>query len=166
MRRFTAFLIVFILCVSILPVAFASAVEVDSLPEGWRYVDTAENLALGPSELVQVTEPPIETTEPVELVPLNMDEVKQLLASGEGQLQSAVSPVTPSDTNGFKKIMIELLGDYDPVVVEYSYQSSQGYTSYLREIQPDYTWLCSCAVFLVVLYCIFRIFGMVIGWKR
>ena len=74
----------------------------------------------------------------------------------------AVSPVKPGDTNGLKSVLLSLLGDYDPVVVEYAYNGGNGYTNYLRQVQPDYVWLCSAALFALVIYCIFRLGGALI----
>lgn len=72
----------------------------------------------------------------------------------------SVSPVTPSDTSGLKAALLSVLGDYDPVIVEYRYQNINNTSySYLREIQPDYVWLCSAAILLVVLFCIFKLGG-------
>lgn len=71
----------------------------------------------------------------------------------------SLNPVTSADTSGLKSALLGVLGSYDAIVVEYQYQSSQGYYSYLREIQPDYVWLCSCAILLVVIYCLFRLGG-------
>lgn len=68
----------------------------------------------------------------------------------------ALNPVQPNDTNGLKSVMLSLIGDWDSIVVEHQYESSQGYTNYVREIQLDFPWLCSCAIFLVVLFCILR----------
>lgn len=68
----------------------------------------------------------------------------------------SLNPVGPSDTNGLKAVMLSLIGDWDSIVVEHSYENTNGYTSYVREIQLDYPWLCSCAIFLVVLFCILR----------
>lgn len=87
------------------------------------------------------------------------------LFSGGVSLLSVVDPVTPANTNGLKQIMVDLIGDYEAVIVEYSYVNNNGTTSYVREIQPDYVWLCSCAVFLVVLYCVIRL-GAAILCKR
>lgn len=72
---------------------------------------------------------------------------------------TSVAPVTPSDTSGFKAVLLGLLGNYDPVIVEYQYQSSQGYNNYLREVQPDYVWLCSFALLALMIFCIFRLGG-------
>lgn len=74
----------------------------------------------------------------------------------------SLNPISPNETNGLKSILLSLIGDYDAVVVEYAYQNSNGYTSYIREIQPDYVFLCSCGIFLVVLYCTFRIGGALV----
>lgn len=70
---------------------------------------------------------------------------------------STLDPVTPENANGLKAILLELIGDYESIVVEYEYQNTNGYSSYVREIYPDYTWLCACAIFLVMLYCTFRL---------
>lgn len=90
-----------------------------------------------------------------------------VVADGEdiltGVTVMSLSPVTPSDTNGFKAVLLELLGDYDPVIVEYAYQNTNNnYMSYLREVQPDYVWLCSAAILLVVIYCLFRLGGAIL----
>lgn len=71
----------------------------------------------------------------------------------------SVAPVQPSDTSGLKAALLGILGDYDPVVVEYQYQNNNGTYSYVREIQPDYVWLCSCALIVVVMFCLFKIGG-------
>lgn len=72
---------------------------------------------------------------------------------------SSVAPVTPSSTSGLKAALLCILGNYDPVIVEYQYQSSQGYNNYLREVQPDYVWLCSAALLALVIYCLFKLGG-------
>lgn len=74
----------------------------------------------------------------------------------------SVSPVQPSDTSGLKSALLAVLGSYDPVVVEYQYSDRNGYTNYLREVQPDYVWLCSCALLALVIYCLFRLGGALI----
>lgn len=71
----------------------------------------------------------------------------------------SVAPVTPSSTSGLKAALLGLLGNYDPVIVEYQYSSGNGYTNYLREIQPDYVWLCSAALLALVIYCLFKLGG-------
>lgn len=75
---------------------------------------------------------------------------------------TSVSPIEPSDTSGLKSALLGVLGSYDPVIVEYQYSGNNGYTNYLREVQPDYVWLCSCALLALVIYCLFRLGGALI----
>lgn len=72
---------------------------------------------------------------------------------------ASVAPVTPSSTSGLKAALLGLLGNYDPVIVEYQYSNGNGYTNYLREVQPDYVWLCSAALLALVIYCLFKLGG-------
>lgn len=72
---------------------------------------------------------------------------------------SSVSPVTPSNTSGLKAALLGVLGNYDPVIIEYQYSGSNGYTNYLREVQPDYVWICSFALLALVIFCLFRLGG-------
>lgn len=71
----------------------------------------------------------------------------------------SLNPITPQNTTGLKSVIVSLIGNYDAVVVEYEYQKGNGESSFLRQIQPDYVFLCSCGIFLVVIYCTFRIGG-------
>lgn len=76
----------------------------------------------------------------------------------------SVSPVTPSDTNGLKAVLLGLIGNYDAIVVEYEYRNpNNNYNSYLREIQPDYVWIASFCMLALVVYCVFRLGGALIG---
>lgn len=76
----------------------------------------------------------------------------------------SVSPIAPADTNGLKAVLLSVLGDYDAIVVEYQYQNSNNnYYSYLREIQPDYVWIASFCMLALVVYCVFRLGGALIG---
>lgn len=72
---------------------------------------------------------------------------------------TSVSPVEPGDTSGLKAALLGVLGNYDPVVIEYQYSSGNGYTNYLREVQPDYVWICSFALLALVIFCLFRLGG-------
>lgn len=82
----------------------------------------------------------------------------QLVSDAEPEMSVMAlrDPVTAADATGFKAVILELLGDYEGVVVEYSYENTNGYTSYVREIQPDYPWIASAVIFLAVLWCTFR----------
>lgn len=72
---------------------------------------------------------------------------------------ASVAPVTPSSTSGLKAALLGILGNYDPVIIEYQYSNGNGYTNYLREVQPDYVWLCSAALLALVIFCLFKLGG-------
>lgn len=67
--------------------------------------------------------------------------------------------VAPSDTSGLHSLFLTLIGDYNPVVKDYTYTSSQGYTSHSIEITPDWSWIMTAALFIIVVYCFLRIVG-------
>lgn len=79
---------------------------------------------------------------------------------------SDVDPITPADTNGLKSVLLSVLGDYESIVTEYRYQNS-GSTNYqyLRQVSPDYPWLMSAALFIVLIISVFRIAGGFL-WKK
>ena len=43
--------------------------------------------------------------------------------------------VQPSDANGFKAVLLTVLGDYETVVTDYTYQNSSNYYSHSIEIE-------------------------------
>ncbi len=72
----------------------------------------------------------------------------------------SVPPVTPSSTTGLKAALLSVLGNYDPVVVVYQYNtSSSGYSSYATDIQPDYAWIASAVLLCLVIWCLFKLGG-------
>lgn len=76
----------------------------------------------------------------------------------------SVAPITPEDSSGLKAVLLSVLGDYDPIVVEYKYQNTnQTSYQYLREVMPDYPWCASFLMLALFVYCIFRLGGALIG---
>lgn len=72
----------------------------------------------------------------------------------------SIPPVTPSSTTGLKAALLTVLGNYDPVVVVYQYNtSSSGYSSYATDIQLDYAWIASAALLCLVIWCLFKLGG-------
>lgn len=67
--------------------------------------------------------------------------------------------VQPSDANGFKAVLLTVLGDYETVVTDYTYQTSSNYYSHSIEIEQDYAWICSAAMLGLIVFCTFRIIG-------
>lgn len=78
------------------------------------------------------------------------------------------SPVTPSNTSGFHNVIITLLGNYEPITVDYTYQSGTNYqnTSHSITTAPDWSWICSAAIFAIIIFCLFRLIGGLFSWKR
>lgn len=133
MKRFLPFFFILILTFTMSIPAFAVETET-TVPSG-------ETVVVSPDVTVNVTnEAPVD--------------------SDEGQLVGvstfALNPITPNEATGLKAILLDLIGSYDAIVVEYSYENTNGYTSYVREIQYDYPWLCACGLFVIVLFCILR----------
>ena len=78
----------------------------------------------------------------------------------------ALDPITSANTTGLKSVLLGIIGPYENIVTEYCYMNSNNqYYSYLREITPDYPWFGSLAVFLVLLFSVFRIGGNLL-WKK
>lgn len=67
--------------------------------------------------------------------------------------------VQPSDANGFKAVLLTVLGDYETVVTDYTYQNNSNYYSHSIEIEQDYAWICSAAMLGLIVFCTFRIIG-------
>ena len=89
----------------------------------------------------------------------------------EGELKlvavdTNVTRISSSDTNGFKSIILAMIGDYDVITKDYTYQTYQGSTQHSVAHQEDYPWMISAAFFLVVLYCMLRMLGGAIFGKR
>lgn len=72
---------------------------------------------------------------------------------------TGLAPVTPSDTNGVKAVLLSFIGNYDPPVIQYEYTTSNSYKQYVNEIQPDYVWICSFALIALFIYCLFKLGG-------
>lgn len=70
----------------------------------------------------------------------------------------SLAPITPGNTSGMKAVLLSILGNYDPIVAQYQYNSGSNY-GYIREIQPDYVWLVSAGIFAILLYCTWRLLG-------
>lgn len=67
--------------------------------------------------------------------------------------------VIPSGS--FRAVLQLVLGPYSPVVVQYQYTNGTN-TQYLREILPDYQWMISAAIFAMIIWCVFRLWGAIL----
>lgn len=96
--------------------------------------------------------------------------------SGSGLVRDEVETVSTDvlrisaqDTSGFHAVILGLLGDYNPIAVTTSYQypSGSGYqTRYQVDVEPDWSWICTAAIFVVIIFCLFRLIGGLFAWKR
>lgn len=118
--------------------------------------DFAAEVSPGGNTVYVLTQPASEVVDDVSFTPVSIDDPSVTITNIS---LASVAPVTPSSTSGLKAALLGILGNYDPVIVEYQYQSSQGYNNYLREVQPDYVWLCSAALLALVIYCLFKLGG-------
>jgi len=78
--------------------------------------------------------------------------------------------VSPSDTSGLHALVLTLIGDYNPIVKDYTYittsYNGSTQTNHSIEIMPDWSWIMTCLLFIVVIYCVFRMFGIALGGVR
>lgn len=129
---------------------------VDSATSETAPGESVSQVSPGGNTVYVLTQPDSEVVRDVTPTPVSIDDPGVTITDIS---LSSVAPVTPSSTSGLKAALLGILGNYDPVIVEYQYQSSQGYNNYLREVQPDYVWLCSAALLALVIYCLFKLGG-------
>lgn len=129
---------------------------VDSATSETAPGESVSQVSPGGNTVYVLTQPDSEVVRDVTPTPVSIDDPGVTITDIS---LSSVAPVTPSSTSGLKAALLDILGNYDPVIVEYQYQSSQGYNNYLREVQPDYVWLCSAALLALVIYCLFKLGG-------
>lgn len=174
MRRFLAiFFAVFVLVTAVhaeevisdeasaLPETVDSVVSavsdlVDSSSAAASSGESPAEVSPGGNTVYVLTQPDSEVDDDVFVTPVSIDDPGVTITDIS---LASVAPVTPSSTSGLKSALLGILGNYDPVIVEYQYSSGNGYTNYLREVQPDYVWLCSAALLALVIYCLFKLGG-------
>lgn len=174
MRRFLAiFFAVFVLVTAVsaeevisdeapaLPETVDSVVSavsdlVDSSSAAVSSGESPSEVSPGGNTVYVLTQPDSEVDDDVSVTPVSIDDPGVTITNIS---LASVAPVTPSSTSGLKAALLGILGNYDPVIVEYQYSSGNGYTNYLREVQPDYVWLCSAALLALVIYCLFKLGG-------
>lgn len=116
---------------------------------------------------------PVDSVADVSAPTFTLDEVLAALPEGSGSSdvvsedvvltgvsRVSIPPVTPSSSSGLKAALLTVLGNYDPVVLVYQYNTSgSGYSSYTTDIQPDYAWIASAALLCLVIWCLFKLGG-------
>ena len=179
MKKFFAVIsAVFVLCSSVgavdldnPPSVEKSAEVVDEIEEISEKVSWASSVADVPSKADSTVPPDSESSpggdtiyvleQPASSEGVNYGDLTDIPvgASIDNISVISVAPIKPSDATGLKAALLGVLGNYDPVIIEYQYNSGNGYTNYLREVQPDYVWICSFALLALVIFCLFRLGG-------
>lgn len=156
------------------PVEDSVSVE-DSLPvEAPNFSPVPDEVTNdAPIETPASVSPPVDPVADVPVPTFTLDEVLAALPESVGSpdvvsedvvltgvSRVSIPPVTPSSTSGLKAALLTVLGNYDPVVVVYQYNtSSSGYSSYATDIQLDYAWIASAALLCLVIWCLFKLGG-------
>lgn len=109
-------------------------------------------------DLIESTSDIVESTEAV----LELEDHDLVLTS----VDTHVMTVTPNDANGFKKVLLQLFGNYEMITKEYTYTSNNGYTTKQVTTESDYPWMISAAIFAIVLYSLFRLLGGVLCGRK
>lgn len=76
--------------------------------------------------------------------------------------ETTVLRVSASDTTGLHSVVLSLIGDYNPIAVTTSYQYPSGNTYQTRQqvdVTPDWSWIMTCGLFIVVVFSLFRFLG-------
>lgn len=100
-------------------------------------------------------------SDPVE-DPVNLEDIQQYIDDTNTMISAntEVLRITASDTSGFHSVILSLLGDYNPIVTDYEYRNNNNqYYSHSIEIEPDWSWIASAAIFAIVIFCVFRFIG-------
>lgn len=94
-------------------------------------------------------------------------DLSEIPASEDVLISVKANPVTPSNTSGFHSVLLTILGDYEPVTVDYTYQNNNNqYYSHSITTDPDWSWIASAAIFALIIFCTFRLIGGLFSWKR
>lgn len=64
--------------------------------------------------------------------------------------------ISASDANGFKQVLLSILGDYETVTTDYTYQTYNGSVSHSITTERDWAWICAAAILGSVVWCVFR----------
>lgn len=99
------------------------------------------------------------------------DTIQEVVIREEDLILNSVTTetlrITANDTSGLKSVLLGVIGDYETVVTDYEYRNNNNtYYSHSIDIQPDYAWLVTAAIFTVCIYCCFRLYGLVFGRGR
>lgn len=155
MKKIILLFLVLIFTLSCLSIAYADEIDInDSSDSSIDIVDSRTNPYLDGDvvdrldNIIEYLKTPVEGS-------VDVVEVKST---------TEVLRVSASDTSGLHSIILSLIGDYNPIVTDHEYRNNNNtYYSHSIDISPDWSWIASSVIFLVIIYCAFRIIGIVIG---
>lgn len=153
MKRISILLLIFLLVFSC--VCFADDAEVVSGP------DEFENISDNP----EVVYPYSNITPLLQDI---ADTLKETNSNGSIEIEPQESTtlqqlrLSANDTTGLHAVLLSLIGDYNPIVKDYTYTSNNGYVNHSIEITPDWSWIMTAGLFIVVIFSVFRIFGGIV----
>lgn len=78
------------------------------------------------------------------------------------EAKQEVLRVSANETTGLHSVVLSLIGDYNPIAIttEYRYPSGTGYQNrYQVDVEPDWSWIASAFIFVVIIFCVFRFLG-------
>ena len=76
-----------------------------------------------------------------------------------------LSPI--EDSTGLKGVLLRIIGPYDNIVTQYRYQQSNNqYYTYVNEVTPDYPWIASAVLFIVLLLSLFGFLKRGMSWMK
>lgn len=78
-------------------------------------------------------------------------------------VETSTLRITAASTTGLQSLILSLIGDYEPIVKDYTYTTTSyngtTTTNHSIEIQPDYSWIASACIFALVVWCSLRFLG-------
>ena len=82
-------------------------------------------------------------------------------------VDTTVLRISASDTSGLHAVVLSVIGDYNSIVKDYTYQTTSYngsvQTNHVVEITPDFSWIATALLFIVMIYCLFRFLGALIS---
>lgn len=98
---------------------------------------------------------PEEDSQELDTVELDSSDMLQLKS-----VEVTKQTVSASDASGLKASVLSLIGDYETIVTDYTYQNYNGSTQHSIDVQPDYAWCASALIFLAVLWSCLKMFSI------
>lgn len=153
MKRISILILIFLLVFSC--VSFADDAEITSNPDEFENISENPDIVYPYSDITPLLQDIADTLKEtnsngnIVIEPQENTTLQQLRLSA-------------NDTSGLHAVLLSLIGDYNPIVKDYTYTSGNGYINHSIEITPDWSWIMTAGLFIVVIFSVFRIFGGIV----